>query len=179
MSDQLELQAKQATVARLILIGIPASLLLLVGLYAWLPPLGPTATPLDRLSLALRCDAVAALTLLAGIQTVARLRRQSEAIDPLAGKDPPSMQVHNRYVQNTLEQLVLFALGTTALSTYLDVHTARVLPALTIVFVLSRLVFWRGYLHSPPARALGMTGTFIVNLVVYGAVIFFAFRTES
>lgn len=171
-----ELQAKRAIVIRLAATGVPSFLLLLVGLYAWLPPPKHTDTVIDRLILALRCDAVVALTLFAGIVTVARLRRQSDAIDPLAGKDPPNMQVHSRYIQNTLEQVVLYVVGTAALSTYLDADTARALPALAIVFILSRLVFWRGYLAGPPARAFGMAGTFVVTILTYGAVVYYTAR---
>ena len=176
MTQYPDLQAQQAAVARLIAIGIPSTLLLLVALYLYLPSPEQVDSPLDLLILALRCDAIAALTLLAGIQTVASLRRKSEAINPLAGKDPPALQIHSRYIQNTLEQLTLFVLGTAALSTYLDPTTARALPVLTVVFVVSRLVFWRGYLQDPLARALGMTGTFVVNIMVFAAVVYFTMR---
>jgi uncharacterized MAPEG superfamily protein len=177
MSYSSELQAKRAAVIRGAATGVLTFLLLLVALYMFLPPPELVISPLDRLFLALRCDAIAALTLMAGIQAVASQRGQSDAINPLAGKDPPSMQVHSRYIQNTLEQLVLFVVGTAALSTYLDAHTARILPALTVVFVVARLAFWRGYLRDPMARSLGMAGTFVVNFAVFAAVIYFTVRT--
>lgn len=172
-----ELAARRAHLIRNVAIGLPAFLSLLVALYVWLPRPGDVDTVLGRLVLALRCDAVAALPLLAGIQTVASLRGRSEAIDPLAGKDPPNLQVHGRYIQNTLEQLTLFVVGTAALATYLDADTARVLPALAAVFFLARLVFWRGYLKNPLTRGAGMAGTFLVNYVVFGAVLYFTVRT--
>lgn len=175
--DPRELAATQTILYRNIAIGVASGFLLLLGLYVYLPQPGPAATAIDRLVLALRCDAVAALTLFAGIHAVARLRGQSEAMNPLAGKDPADLQVHSRYLQNTLEQLVLFVVGTAALSTYLDAGTARALPALTVVFVAARVVFWRGYLRHPLGRTIGMAATFLVNLVVFGTVIYFTIRT--
>src|SRR5262245_460155 len=108
-----DLRAKRAFVIRLIPVGITLSVALTGLGYLRIPPLGLDA-PIDRLILALRCDAIAALALLVGIQAVASGRGRSAAIDPLAGAESRQMQVHARYVQNTLEQLVLFVLGTAA-----------------------------------------------------------------
>lgn len=176
MTPSPELQAKQAAVRRRIVAGVAAALLMLLGLYVCLPPPRHVDTAVDRLTLALRCNVVAALTLFAGIHTVARLRRHTEAIDPLAGKEPPNLRVHNRYVQNTVEQLTLFALGTAALSTFLDSNTVRALPALTVAFTVARILFWRGYLQDPLARATGMAATFVINLLVFAAVAYFTVR---
>lgn len=176
MSRRSTLREQQALVGRHIAVGVPVWTLLLVALYRWLPPPEHVDAPLDRLILALRCDAVAALTLFAGVQVIATQRRRSEAIDPLAGKESQRMRVHARYVQNTLEQLLLFVLGTAALSTYLDAPAARILPALTVLFVAARALFWIGYLVTPPARAFGMVGTFVINFTAHAGVIYFTAR---
>lgn len=168
-----DLTAKRSVVFRLVAAGVPTGIVLIVAGYSFLPPLRGVETTIDRLLLALRCDVVASLTLLAGIQAVASLRIRSEAIDPLAGKDLPRLQIHGRYVQNTLEQLVLFVLGITALSTFLMPTSAHLLPVLTAVFIASRLAFWIGYLRHPLLRAFGMSITLVVNYFVLGADLYY------
>ncbi|NUQ76107.1 MAG: MAPEG family protein [Polyangiaceae bacterium] len=167
-----DLRAKQTVVFRLATAGVVASVAYVGVAYALFPPLAGMDGPIDRLVLALRCDAVAALTLAAGIQRIATDRRRSDAIDPLAGMESRQMQVHARYVQNTLEQLVLFVLGTSALSTYLDGGSARIIPVLTSAFVLARVAFWVGYLRDPLVRAFGMAATFMVTVPVLLYVVY-------
>lgn len=159
-----ELKKQQATVRRLASIGFPGTLALIGIAYALIPKLPGMNTAFDRLLLALRCDIIAALPLAAGIGVIGSGRFRSEAINPLAGKDSQTLQVHIRYLQNTLEQLMLFVLGLTALSTFLDASTARLLPILTGAFILARIVFWAGYLRAPLARGLGMAATFAVTV---------------
>ena len=106
---------------------------------------------------ALKCIAVATLfTLVAGIEAVAHERFQTAAFDPLAGHQTERLRVNLRYLQNTLEQIVVFAVGLFGIAAYLESGEAmRVVPATTIVWILNRLAFWIGYHRSSAMRALG------------------------
>jgi uncharacterized MAPEG superfamily protein len=172
----IELKAKQALTRRLIPIGLFLAAATIGLLYLFVPPLHGVDTPVDRLIVALRCHAVAAVTLLAGIQAVASQRGQTEAIDPIAGAGRESrlMQVHARYAQNTLEQLVIFVLATAALSTFLDAGSIHLVPILTGAFILGRVLFWVGYLINPMYRTPGMAINFTVNGL---ALIYVLYRT--
>ncbi|WAS95543.1 MAPEG family protein [Nannocystis punicea] len=171
-----ELQAKRAATIRLIPIGLALGLGMVGLLYSLVPPLRDVDTLADRMVVALRCAGVAALTLFAGIQAVAGQRGKSEAIDPLAGagREPRVMQIHARYTQNTLEQLVLFVIVLGALSTYLDAGSMHLLPILTAVFILGRVVFWVGYLRDPLLRSPGMAIAFMINGV---SLVYIVYRT--
>jgi hypothetical protein len=110
-----------------------------------------------RLLVATKCMAVATLfTLVAGVEAVAHERLQSDAFDPLAGHETKRLRVNLRYLQNTLEQLIVFAVGLLGLAAYLtDGGAMRAVPAATIIWVLNRFAFWIGYHRSAAMRGLG------------------------
>lgn len=135
-----------------IMLSAPATLLLWWLLWKYLPD------PVDANSLrvAIQCCAVAALmALVAGVEAVAHERLFTAAIDPLAGVETKRMRVNFRYLSNTLEQYVVFAAGTLALSLYVS---AKTLVIVTIVWVLARWAFWIGYHKSPLMRGVGAPG---------------------
>jgi hypothetical protein len=106
---------------------------------------------------AVKCLAVAVLfALVAGVEAVAHERLQSDAFDPLAGHETKRLRVNLRYLQNTLEQTVIFAAGLFGLAAYLTSgESMRALPATTIVWALNRYAFWIGYHRSAAMRGLG------------------------
>ena len=133
------------------------SLLLWFGLYRLLPPLEGMNDVGARLLVALKCLAVATLfTLVAGVEAVAHERLQSNAFDPLAGHQTRRLRVNLRFLQNTLEQIVIFGVGLVGLAAYLtSAEAMRALPATTIVWLLNRFAFWIGYHRSAAMRGLG------------------------
>lgn len=135
-----------------IALSAPLFLLLWWLLWEFLPePVGA-----NSLHVALQCCAVAALmTLVAGIEAIAHERLFTAAIDPLAGVETPRMRVNFRYLQNTLEQFVVFAAGLLALSAFAG---AKLLVIVTIVWIFARWAFWIGYHKSPLLRGIGAPG---------------------
>jgi hypothetical protein len=130
------------------------------ALYRFLPA-PADAQPLET---AFACSAIAGLlTLMAGVEAVAHERLVTPAIDPLAGFETQRMRVNQRYLQNTLEQFVIFAAGLLALSAYAP---PRMLIILTIVWVLMRWAFWIGYHRSPLLRGWGAPGMIQSMLVL-------------
>jgi hypothetical protein len=110
----------------------------------------------EPLPVALACSAIAALlTLVLGVEAIAHERLFTAAIDPLAGVETPRMRVNFRYLSNTVEQFIVFAVGLCALSAY---ATPRLLVIVTIVWVVARWAFWIGYHRSPLLRAAGAPG---------------------
>lgn len=75
------------------------------------------------------------------------------------------MRVHGRVMQNTLEQLLWFALCILPLATYLSPPQARLIPILCVFFAFARLVYWWGYLRRGTlGRAPGVQLTFLLNI---------------
>jgi hypothetical protein len=157
MASKDDWRAQRRSGMAAIAISAIASLILWFALYRLLPPLGGMESVGARMLVALKCAAVATLfTLGAGIEAVAHERLQSDAFDPLAGHQTPRLKVNLRYLQNTLEQLVVFTVGLFGLAAYLPGGEAmRVIPATTAVWILNRYAFWIGYHRSAAMRGLG------------------------
>jgi hypothetical protein len=133
------------------------SLALWFALYRLLPPLSGMDDVGARMLVALKCVALATLfALVAGVEAVAHERLQGAAFDPLASHQTKRLQVNLRYLQNTLEQTLIFAVGLFGLAAYLESGEAmRAIPATTIVWTLNRYAFWIGYHRSAALRGLG------------------------
>jgi hypothetical protein len=67
-------------------------------------------------------------------------------------------------LHNTLQQYVLFVIGTLALSVSLPASQLKVIAAATIVFIVARFAFWIGYRVHPLYRAFGMAATMHLNI---------------
>jgi hypothetical protein len=147
---------------------------MLAGLALWfaIDRLLPPLTGMDELSarmlVALKCTAIAALfCLFGGVEAVAHERLQSAAFDPLAGVQSRRLQVNQRYLQNTLEQLVVFTAGLFGLAYYCEGGDAmRAVVATLAVWIAARLAFWAGYHRSAALRGLGAPGMLLALLVL-------------
>lgn len=123
-----------------------------------------------RLTYALKWAVVAAVPFFAMLVTVGNARFLSEAIDPTRNKDDPRMLVTGRVADNTLQQLMLFIIGLLALSVSMPFERLSFIPALTITFVVARIVFWIGYRIHPLYRAPGFSSVAYMNLFMFVAV---------
>jgi hypothetical protein len=146
----------------------------LVGVALWfavdrlLPPLGGMDDLSARMLVALKCCALAALfCLFAGVEAVAHERLQSAAFDPLAGHETKRLRVNKQYLQNTLEQFLVFAVGLFGLAAYAESGAAmRAVIATTAVWIAFRFAFWIGYHRSAAMRALGAPGMMVSLLML-------------
>jgi hypothetical protein len=138
----------------------------LVGVALWfavdrlLAPLGGMDALSARMLVALKCCAIAALfCLFGGVEAVAHERLQSAAFDPLAGHETTRLRVNKQYLQNTLEQFVLFAVGLLGLAAYSETGAAmRAVIATTVVWIAFRFAFWIGYHRGAAMRGIGAPG---------------------
>lgn len=129
--------------------------------------------PAARLEFALKCSALVVLfTLVTGVSAVAHERLVSPAFDPLGGHETRRMRVNQRYLQNTLEQTVIFLVGLFGLAVYMeDGGQMRAVLATAVVWTLGRLAFWIGYHISSTWRGIGapsmMLGQLVLGYVVW------------
>ena len=146
---------------------VAVSAIIWVALWRLLPPLSGMDAIGARMLVALKCVAAATLFgLVAGIEAVAHERLQSNAFDPLQGHQTERLRVNLRYLQNTLEQLIVFAVGLFGIAAYLDSgSTMRIVIASTVVWILNRFAFWIGYHRSAAMRGLGAP-SMVIGLVM-------------
>jgi uncharacterized membrane protein YecN with MAPEG domain len=131
----------------------------------------PAAATAERLGMA--CAAllpgVLVLNLMIALQMLGRV--WSRAIDPLAGVDNRFLQVNQRALTNTVEQLAGFVPALIALAAAAPPAWMPGVVALGVVFAVARLVFWGGYLMDPLLRAPGMAATFAVNVATFATAV--------
>lgn len=147
---------------------IAVSLILWFVLTRFLPPLNGMGDLSARMIVALKCLVLATLfCLVTGVESIAHERLQSAAFDPLAGHETKRLRVNSRYLQNTLEQIVVFAVGLFGLAAYLTNGAAmRAVVAVTIIWILNRFAFWIGYHRSAAMRSLGAPSIAVSLLVL-------------
>lgn len=149
-------------------VALPLAFCLWFAVYGGLPPLAEMDDPGSRLAFALKCCCVAVLLcFFLGIEAVAHERLHTRAINPLAGAESARMKVNLHYLQQTLEQLMVFIPGLLALSLYCtDGHSMRAVAATAVVWIVARFVYWIGYHKAPRYRAPGLVGMIQSALVL-------------
>jgi hypothetical protein len=155
--------------------GIITMILSLWLLYSVLPD--PQIFSLaDRLAYALKWDAVAVLPLIAMFAAIGNARALGEAIDPTLGKEDAKMLINGKVASNTLEQYVLFLVGSLALAGAVEGPKVKLVGAAAITFVVMRIAFWIGYRIKPVHRAFGFASTFYMNLGLLVGALWLGFR---
>lgn len=159
-TDVADVRRQRSAMMPVILGAFAVAAVLWLCVYFLLPPFSGMADPLARMAVALGCLCFAALfSLLLGVEAVAHERLQSAAIDPLSSHGTRRMTINARYLQNTLEQFVVFAPGLLGLAFFAsDGRAMRAVVAVTVVWIAARWAFWIGYHRSPLYRAAGAPG---------------------
>jgi len=144
--------------------------LLALGFSILSPPaaLLPMADVSAALKQALKWDVLLVVTLAVNIALLARHRFFTpEDIDGGGlTEGTPRAQVLQSTLQNTLEQMVLaFAVHLVWAGT-MPREWQGAIPAAAVLFIVGRVLFWRGYARGAPARALGFALTFYPTLAL-------------
>ncbi len=146
---------------------IPGTYALLGAAYMALPPLTAMTETGERLVLAARWLLVAFIPYAAVCLTILYQRYAEGAHNPLLNGESESLKVHCRVMQNTLEQLLWFALCILPLATFLSPSQVRLVPIACVFFALARFVYWWGYFRRGTlGRAPGVQLTFSLNVLI-------------
>ncbi|MBN3317644.1 TMM79 protein, partial [Atractosteus spatula] len=153
--------------------------LLLWGGFVFLPfdaPLLPGA-PL-RLVYTLRCAAFATVPVVLGVLVLGLSRLCWASLTPQS-QERGEVWVHRHFVQDSLSLFLLFFLNLAVLSTYLSQETLKLVPLLTALFAIARLVYWLAFALGSSFRGLGFGLTFFPVLVMLVANLYFTFVQEG
>ncbi|MBN3302387.1 TMM79 protein, partial [Amia calva] len=153
--------------------------LLLWGGYALLPfdaPLLKDAP--QRLVYTLHCATFATVPILLGVlvQGLCRLCPPSLTLRREDDKEPT---LHQRFVNDSVGLFLLFFLNLAALSTYLSQEYLKLVPLLTSLFAMGRLVYWLAFALGSSFRSLGFGLTFFPIPAMLVANMYFMFVLEG
>ncbi|XP_078690656.1 transmembrane protein 79-like [Branchiostoma floridae x Branchiostoma belcheri] len=118
----------------------------------WTTPALPDMTA--RMIYSARCLAVCTMPLLAGVIFCTYKRIMTPALDPLAGHEH-YVQVHRRYLGNTVEQYILVGVNLVPMAATLSDQYLPVIPAVVALFLLGRILFWVTYVYQRSNRGFG------------------------
>ncbi len=158
---------RQRLIARSIWVTVPGTLVAVGVAYQLVPPLDGLDEPVARLALVTRWLVVAMLPYVAVCLAILTIRFFEGAHDPTRGLESDRLKIHCRVMQNTLEQLVWFAVCVLALAPMLGPAEVHLIPIACVVFLFARLVYWWGYLRlGTLGRAPGVQITFTLNILL-------------
>ncbi|KAM9214624.1 transmembrane protein 79 [Leptosomus discolor] len=139
---------------------------LVYGAYVFLPfdaPLLPTIAA--RLVYTLRCAAFATFPIVLGMIVSGISRLCSSSLEPF-GELQQEVELHRTYVSQSIQLFILYFFNMAVLATYLPQELLKLIPLLTGLFAISRLVYWLSYAIGRSFRAFGFCMTFLPLLAM-------------
>jgi uncharacterized membrane protein YecN with MAPEG domain len=172
--------ARKYLIIRSIWYTVPGALAAIGIAYTLIPPLDGFDEPFARFALATRWLVVAMVPYVAVCLVIAGIRLFEGSHDPTRGTESRHLQIHCRVMQNTLEQLVWFAVCLFAVAPMLAPAQVHLVPIVCVFFLIARLTFWRGYLRAGTlGRSPGVQLTFTVNIFLLVVALVLLARTLS
>jgi hypothetical protein len=139
----------------------------LIGVTSW--HIGPTlATSGERLAYAAQLLVGVSVLVLLMVSACFRVFDTAKAEDPFANAESQPWRVHQRVLQNTVEQGLIFVPALLALAVRIDAEHTHVLPLLTGLWCAGRVLFWLGYRISPMLRGPGFEWTLFSSVAALG-----------
>ncbi|XP_009559540.1 transmembrane protein 79 [Cuculus canorus] len=139
---------------------------LVYGAYVFLPfdaPLLPTIS--TRLVYTLRCAAFATFPIVLGMVVSGISRLCSSALEPF-GELQREVELHRTYVSQSIHLFILYFFNMAVLATYLPQEVLKLIPLLTGLFAISRLIYWLSYAIGRSFRVFGFSMTFLPLLAM-------------
>lgn len=127
-----------------------------------------------RLAFAVQWLLVPGWMLLAGVFGASRRGFYADAIEGTRTPATHTLEINLRYNQNTIEQTILAAVAWTSLAVVLPHDDLILIPAMAVLFAVSRITFWIGYALHPMGRTFGMSLTVIPTIFAFAALTWIA-----
>nr|XP_056709608.1 transmembrane protein 79 [Euleptes europaea] len=134
---------------------------LIYGAYVFLPfdaPLMPTMSA--RLVYTLRCGVFATFPIIIGMVVYGVSRLCFSSLQPF-GELRREVEIHRHYVSQSVNLFILYFFNIAVLSTYLPQEGLKLIPLLTALFAISRLLYWLAYAMGRSFRGFGFGLTFL------------------
>ncbi|NXU78878.1 TMM79 protein, partial [Oreotrochilus melanogaster] len=89
----------------------------------------------------------------------------SSALEPF-GELERELELHRTYVSQSIQLFILYFFNMAVLVTYLPQELLKLIPLLTGLFAISRLIFWLSYAIGRSFRVFGFSMTFLPLLAM-------------
>ena len=172
----MSLSEQQRGVLKGIVAAAAVTAVALAGVVWWRPDfLVPGVDIGTRLGFVLAADLGIAAVLAVTIGSLARHRFFTPADIDVGGMvaGTPRAKVMQSILQNTLEQAVLAVLVHLIWAVTMPGDWLPAIPVATMLFVVGRVLFWRGYERGAAARAMGFGLTFYPTVLMLVILLLF------
>ncbi|XP_072316688.1 transmembrane protein 79-like [Eucyclogobius newberryi] len=156
---------------------------LLWGAYVFVPFDAPVmdGAPL-RLVYTLRCSVFATLPVALGYLVLGVSRLHSGQVHSLCEteglKGAAHVSVHLGFVSDSAHLFLLYFLQLVVMATYLSQDQLKLVPLLTVLFLLGRLVYWVAAAFQSSVRAFGFGLSFLPSLTMMAVNLYFLVTME-
>ncbi|XP_064416643.1 transmembrane protein 79 [Latimeria chalumnae] len=150
----------------------------LYGAYVFLPFDAPLMTDMgNRLVYTLRCGVFGTFPIVIGVVVYGIARLCSSSVDSFSEK-LQEVEIHRHYVTDSIHQFVLYFFNVAVLSTYLPQEFLKLIPLLTGLFAISRLIYWLAFAIGSAFRGFGFGLTFLPMVTMMLCNFYFMFVLE-
>ncbi|XP_051991832.1 transmembrane protein 79-like [Xyrauchen texanus] len=128
-----------------------------------------------RLVYTLRCAFFATIPIVLGVLVQGASRLRFGTLKPLfvGTWEIRQVAVHSHYVRESLHLYLLYFMQLAVMATYIQQEMLKLVPLLTIIFVIGRLIYWVCVVYGSSVRALGFGLSFLPLLALLGANLYF------
>lgn len=159
--------------------------LLVWGGFVFLPFDAPLldGAPL-RLVYTMRCSVFSAAPIVLGWLVLGVSRLRSGAIRPLFDDEVKEAElhevtVHRRFISDSASLFLIYFLQLVVMAMYLSQEQLKLVPLLTVVFALGRLVYWVAAAFDSSIRGFGFGLSFLPSVAMMVANFYFIFTVDA
>ncbi|KAK9391310.1 transmembrane protein 79-like [Crotalus adamanteus] len=154
---------------------------LLYSAYVFLPfDVPPMEDMSARLVYTLRCGAFATFPIILGMMVYGVSLLCGSSLQPSEelGRE---VQIHRHFVSQSVNLFILYFFNISVLSTYLPQEWLKLIPLLTALFAISRLLYWVAFAMGRSFRGFGFGLTFfpLVAMLLFNLYSMFLLDTEN
>lgn len=137
-----------------------------------------------RLVYTLRCSVFAVIPIILGWLVLGVSRLRSGVFRPLFEDGEKDVElhditVHRRFLSDSASLFLIYFLQLVVMAMYLSQEQLKLIPLLTIVFALGRLVYWVAAAFGSSVRGFGFGLSFLPSVAMMVANIYFIFTVEA
>lgn len=137
-----------------------------------------------RLVYTLRCSVFAVIPIILGWLVLGISRLRSGVFRPLFEDEETDVElrdvtVHRRFLSDSASLFLIYFLQLVVMAMYLSQEQLKLIPLLTIVFALGRLVYWVAAAFGSSVRGFGFGLSFLPSVAMMVANIYFIFTVEA
>ncbi|CAL8336850.1 transmembrane protein 79 [Gadus morhua] len=133
-----------------------------------------------RLVFTLRCSVFATVPIILGWLVLGASRLRTGDVREDGGcEESPLVRVHRRFLADSASLFLLYMVQLVVMAMYLSQEQLKLVPLLTIVFALGRLVYWIAASLGSSVRGFGFGLSFLPSLTMLVANLYFIFTMEA